>query len=159
MSAAATVPRKRFRPSISWSVRIGDLAADRVAEVGRRAQRPLDPGRRDVDRVPVEVAAQQVGDALAERVVDTGRVVDVDREPLRAGQLDGEHLDARKALLHGLRNLSRQLSLLLVNLRQKDLLHKKWAPRAHFAKPVKCGEERIATAPGIGVPPSPRRGF
>jgi hypothetical protein len=31
-----------------------------------------------------------------------------------------------------------------VNLRQNRLLHKKWAPRAHFAKPVKCGTKRIA---------------
>jgi hypothetical protein len=29
-------------------------------------------------------------------------------------------------------------------MRQNSLLHKKWAPRAHFAKPVKCGLSRIA---------------
>src|SRR6476469_8439783 len=41
--------------------------------------------------------------------------------------------------------------------------HKKWAPRAHFAKPVKCGLARIATgngrlAPREAGPPSPLDG-
>src|SRR5581483_10376923 len=93
----------------------GDLPADGIAEVRGRAQRPLDARRGDVDGVPVQVAAEQVGNPLAERVVDARGVVDVDREPLAPGELDREHLDARKALLHGCRHLSRQLSLPLVD--------------------------------------------
>src|SRR5580765_6815956 len=46
-----------------------DGPADRVAEVCRRPQRPLDPGRGEVDGVPVEVAAEQARHALAEGVV------------------------------------------------------------------------------------------
>src|SRR5262245_20541858 len=34
--------------------------------------------------------------------------------------------------------------------------YRKWAPRAHFAKPVKCGGTRIATGNGRKAPP--RRG-
>src|SRR3712207_9450463 len=52
----------------------GDAAADDVLEVRALAQRPLQTGGRDVDRVPVEVAAQHVRDALAERMVDPLRV-------------------------------------------------------------------------------------
>src|SRR5205823_3068945 len=77
------------------------LPPDRIPEVRRRAERPLDPRRRDVDRVAVEIAPKQVGDALAERMVHPGRMVDIDGEPFRAGELDGEHLDPRKPLVHG----------------------------------------------------------
>src|SRR4051812_9309254 len=70
------------------------LASDGGAEVRGLAQRALEPRRGDLDREPVEVAAQDVRDALAERVVDAARVVDVDRHPLRPRQLDREHLDA-----------------------------------------------------------------
>src|SRR4029079_9175753 len=44
------------------------------------------------------------------------------------------------------------LPLLFMNLRHICLRQKKWAPRAHFAKPVKCGVERIAPGP---PPPGP----
>src|SRR5580765_1937157 len=82
-------------------------------------------------------------------MIDPLRMVDVDREPLTAGDLNGEHLHSRKALRHRLRNLSCQLPLPVVNLRQNVLLHKKWAPRAHFAKPVKCGVSRIAAGDSV----------
>ncbi len=78
----------------------GHLPTDDVAEMRGRSQRPLQPRGRDVHGVAVEVAAEQVRDALAERVIDAGGMVDVDREPRRARELDGEHLDARKALHH-----------------------------------------------------------
>src|SRR5438105_4873603 len=51
-----------------------DAPADGAAEVAGFAKRPRSPGRRDVDRVAVEVAAEHVRDALAERVVDPSRV-------------------------------------------------------------------------------------
>src|SRR5260221_8217253 len=49
-----------------------DGAPDRITEVRRCTQRPLDPRRGDVDRVAVEVAAEEIGDPLAERMVDAG---------------------------------------------------------------------------------------
>jgi hypothetical protein len=49
----------------------GDGAADRVAEVLGRADGALDPRRGDVDRVLAQVLAQHVGDARAERVIDS----------------------------------------------------------------------------------------
>src|SRR4051812_29045037 len=86
---AADVP---FRPE-------RDTPADRVPEVRRLAQRALDTGRGDVDRVAVEVAAQEVGDVRAEPMIDTLRVVDVDAEAGRREQLDSEHLDAGQPAL------------------------------------------------------------
>src|SRR5581483_2481125 len=136
-----------------------DLAADRPAEVLGRAQRPLDPRRRDVDRVAVEVAAQEPGDALAEGVVDAARVVDEDGEALGPGQLDGEHLDVGQSLLHGLCDLSRQLLLPFVELRHSRLLllarqvrsrtslcgpSQKRAPAAPITTCEKCAALRIA---------------
>ena len=59
------------------------------------------PGRRDLDRVVVEVRPQHVGDALAERVIDALGVVDVDAEALLAGDLDGEHLAPGSDALRG----------------------------------------------------------
>ena len=59
-------------------------AADRVAKVLGLAQRPLDARRRDVDGVFPQVLAQHVGDARAEPVVDTVRVIDEDGEASRA---------------------------------------------------------------------------
>src|ERR687888_1418887 len=84
----------------------GDAAADGVGEVGGLAERPLEARRGDVDRVAVEVPPQEVRDALAERVVDPGRMVDVDAEPLRRHELDGQHLDARQAGLDLLGHLA-----------------------------------------------------
>src|SRR5260221_7819394 len=78
----------------------GDLPADHVAEMRGRPQRALDPRGRDVHRVTVEIAAQETGDARTESVIDPLRMVDVDREPLSAGDLDGEHLHSWKALRH-----------------------------------------------------------
>src|ERR671925_344775 len=79
---------------------------DRVREVGRLAERPLETRRRDVDRVPVEIAPQNVRHPLAERVVDAGGMVDVDAEALRRQELDREHLDPRQAALDRLGHLA-----------------------------------------------------
>src|SRR5438876_6016312 len=75
----------------------GDPAADRSSEVRRLAEWPLEARRGDVDRVAVEVSPQEGRHPLAERVIDPGRMVDVDAEPLRRHELDGQHLDARQA--------------------------------------------------------------
>jgi hypothetical protein len=91
-----------------------DAVADRVPEVLRRAQRTLDPWGGDLDAVLVDVVAQYVGDAHAESMVHALGVVDEDREPVGAGQLDCEHLRARQRLLDLPRDLTRQCSLLVV---------------------------------------------
>ena len=145
-SAATSSPLKRVRPATRLRC-AGDLVADGVAEVAGRAQRALDARRRDVDRVAVEVAAEQLGDARAERVVDALRMVDVDAEARRRRQLDREHLDARQGSLDPAGDVPLELSLGVVDLlaiSERSAPHKKWAPRAHFAKPVKCGVSRIA---------------
>src|SRR4051812_27981648 len=82
-----------------------DLAADCAPEVLRLADGALDPGRRDLDRVAVEVAAQHVRDALAERVVDALRVVDVHGHALRTAHLERQHLDSGHAGLDRLADL------------------------------------------------------
>ena len=69
----------------------------RALEVRPRAQRPLEAGRRDLDGVVVEVRPQNMRHALAERVVDPLRMVDVDAEALLARELEREHFDARDA--------------------------------------------------------------
>ena len=74
------------------------LAADGALEVRARAQRPVEPRRGDLDRVRLEIRLQNVGHARAERVVDAAGMVDVDAEALLAGDLEREHLDARKSL-------------------------------------------------------------
>src|SRR5512133_3023926 len=76
-----------------------NAVADRVAEMLGGPQRSLETGRRHFDAVVAEVVTQHVRHALAERVVDALRMVDEDGEPLRAGQLDREHLRARKRAL------------------------------------------------------------
>ena len=91
------------------------LAADGTLEMRARAQRPVEARRGDLDRVLVEVGPEDVRDPRAERVVDPLRVVDVDAEALLAGQLERQHLDARKSRLDLLRDLSVQLFLLVVN--------------------------------------------
>ena len=64
--------------------RVDDLAAEALPRLGAKrdlrpttlrkccglAQRALEAGRRDVDRVVAQVVAQLVRDALAERMVD-----------------------------------------------------------------------------------------
>src|SRR5688572_14409012 len=90
------------------------LAPDRVAEVLRRADRALDPGRGDVDRILAQVLAQHVGDARAERVVDALGVIDEDGEAFGVRELDGEHLDAGQCRLDFPSDLLRQCPLLLV---------------------------------------------
>ena len=72
-----------------------------------RAERTLEPRGRHLDAVLVEVGAQRLGDAFAQRVVDTLRVVDVDAEPRRGEQLDRENL--RRFEGHLRRELERAL--------------------------------------------------
>ena len=85
------------------------LLADGPLEVRARAQRPVEARRRHLDGVLLEVGPENVRDPRAERVVDPLRVVDVDAEPLLAGQLQREHLDARESRFDLLRDLSVQL--------------------------------------------------
>jgi len=60
-----------------------------------------------------------------------------------------EHLDARQLSLDSPADVALQCPLLVVHARQIRAPHKKWAPRAHFAKQVKCGAERIALHRGV----------
>jgi hypothetical protein len=101
------------------------------------AERALDSRRGDVDRVLAQMLAQDVGDAGAERVVDAGRVVDEDREAVRPGELDREHLDARQGRLDLPLDLLRQRPLLVVCRAQTWPPQQKWALRAHFVQQVK----------------------
>src|SRR5437763_17111964 len=72
-------------------------------------------------------------------------MVDVDAEAIGSEQLDGEHFRARDALFDSPGELLLELPFLCVNVSHRpSYRHKKWAPRAHFAKPVKCGAGRIA---------------
>src|SRR5438270_4196934 len=72
-------------------------ASDDAGEVLGPAQRALDAGGRDVNRVLAQVVAQQVGDARAQPVIDSLGMVDEDGEPVRALQLEREHLYALEA--------------------------------------------------------------
>ncbi len=56
-------------------------------------------------------------------------VVDEHGEPVRALQLDREHLDAVEAALDALADLALQLLFLLPYVRQISLLSQKWARR------------------------------
>src|SRR5438552_13422474 len=106
-----------------------DLPADDVSEVRRLAQRPSEPRRGDIDRVAVEIAAEEPGHTLAERMVDPLRVVDEDGEAVPAGELDCEHLHAWKISLDRLPDLSRQRLLLLMHLGHSSLSKKTGAMR------------------------------
>src|ERR687888_418439 len=134
-------------PSVDLVLRAeGDAAADGVGEVGGLAERPLQARRGDVDRVAVEVAPQEIRHQLAERVVDPGRMVDVDAEPLRRHELDGQHLDPGQAGFDLLGHLALECLLGSPYVLQAHVLsQKKRAQSAHFAKPVKCGARRIAS--------------
>ena len=110
-------------------------SADGALEVLARAQRPLEARRGDLDAVGVEVGPQHVGDALAERMVDALRVVDVDAEALLAGQLEREHLDAGQGALDQPSDVALQRLLLLVRCARHlktTPTDEKWAPRAHL---------------------------
>ena len=124
----------------------GHAPPDGVREVRRLAERPLEARRRDLDRVTVEIPPQDVRHPLAERVIHPAGVVDVDAEALRGRELDREHLDPRQACLDYLGHLALERPLGSTCIGQMTVLpQKKRAPRAHFAKPVKCGLERIAS--------------
>ena len=133
---ATSSPRKLLPPGDRRGGAQGDLAADRALEVRAPPKRRLGAGRGDVDRVLVEVAAQRVRHALAERVVDALRMVDEDGEALRAGELDGQHLDSGQAALDPRGDLAVEAPLLVVDVRQSDSPQKKRARRAHF-KPLR----------------------
>src|SRR5581483_2110887 len=105
-------------------------ASDDAGEVLGLAQRPLDAGGRDVDRVLAQVVAQDVGDTRAQRVVHPFGMVDVDGEAIRALQLDRKHLDAFEASFDARADLALQLPLLLPYICHRQVpLHKKWARR------------------------------
>ena len=121
----------------------GDRAADGALEVRATPERGLGAGRRDVDRVLAQVVAEDVGDALAERVVDALRMVDEDRHPLRAGELERQDLDSGQAALDARGDLAVQRPFLVVEIRQFALL-KKNGRGAPISNCLKCGETRIA---------------
>ena len=110
----------------------------------RLAQRPLRPGRRDVDRVVGAIGVEDARHALAERVVDAVGMVDVDAEPARREELDREHLDAGHARLDRGCDLVLQRPFSWRRSSSSRSSQQKWARRAHFVKPVKCGAARIA---------------
>ena len=97
--AATTGPRKLLLAGDLVGGANLDVVADGGPEVLRPAERPVEAGRRDVDRVRRAVVGEDLGDARAQRVVDALGVVDVDAEPARRQQLDGEHLDTRDGAL------------------------------------------------------------
>ena len=101
------------------------------------AKRPLDPRGRHVDGVLAQVLAQDFRDAGAQRVVDAVRVVDVDDEPLGAGELDGEDFHAGQIVLDARADLVLELPFFLECRRHRSLSQKKWARGAHSAEPVK----------------------
>src|SRR5581483_8989287 len=123
-------------------------APDHPFEVRPRPERAVEARRGDVDRVLVEVRPQDVRHALAERMVDTLRVVDVHAEPLLAVQLEREHLHPGKRGLDGPRDVALELAFLLV-LRSchcsKDTpKDEKWAPRAHLERTEMWWPKRVA---------------
>src|SRR5204862_799976 len=106
-----------------------DRPPDDAREVWAAPERPLGARRRDVDRVLVEVIAQDFGDALTELVVDALRMVDEDRHPFGAGELEREDLDSGHAALDARGDLAIQRALLFVEIRQSVLSKKTGAAR------------------------------
>jgi hypothetical protein len=92
------------------------LPSDCTREVLACAERPLDPRRGDLDRVAVEIRAEDTRHLFAERMVDPTGGVDVDAEALLARQLERQNLDARQRGRNGAGNLAIQLFLLGVGL-------------------------------------------
>ena len=73
--------------------------------------------------------AQDLGDALTELVVDALRIVDEDRHPLGAGELEREDLDSGQGALDTRGDLAVQRAFLLVEIRQFALSKKTGAAR------------------------------
>src|SRR5439155_25688605 len=115
-----------------------DLASDYSLEVRLASQRRLRAGRRDVDRIAVEVVAQDVCHALAEGMIDALRVVDEDREAFRPGELEREDLDSGQAALYARGDLAVEAPLLVVEIRQLTPL-KKNGRSAPISNSPKCG--------------------
>ena len=113
----------------------GDCPADGALEVRAAPERRLGAGRRDVDRVLAQVVAEDFRDALAESVVDSLRMVDEDRHPLGAGELEREDLDSGQAALDARGDLAVEAPLLVIEIRQLCSSQKKRARRAHFKLP------------------------
>jgi hypothetical protein len=67
--------------------------------------------------------------SIAELVVDTLRMVDEDRHPLGAGELEREDLDSGQAALDARGDLAVQSPFLLVEIRQSALSKKTGAAR------------------------------
>src|SRR4029078_484723 len=101
-----------------------------------------------LDAVRVEVAAEHVGHALAERMVDALRMVDVDAEPLLARELQREHLDPAQGRFDRPSDLALQLSFLLLRCRrhrrETTPSNEKWARRAHLENCSNCGGRKVA---------------
>ena len=105
-SVTASVPASfnfalELRPAVDRLARAErDPAAEHAREMTPAcAAAARFPGDETSTRVLAQVVAQHVGDAHAELVVDPGRMVDVDDEPVRVCELDGQHLDPRQVVL------------------------------------------------------------
>ena len=118
-------PRTRLRSA----VRTETVRPTTRSKCGRRLNGGSVPGRRDVDRVILQVVAEGLGDALTELVVDPLRMVDEDRHPLGAGELEREDLDSGQAPLDARGDLAVQSPFLLVEIRQFALSKKTGAAR------------------------------
>ena len=136
-----------------------DALADGVGEVLGLAERTVRPRRGDLDRVLRPVGVECVRHTLAERVVDAVLVVDVDTDPARRRQLDRE--DTRRPA-RATRPPVRSRPAACVPWRtwcstvyasRYCSSQQKWARRAHFVKPVKCGAQKDSTVscPQTGI--------
>ena len=91
--APSSSPVKERRPSWSPRVRTSRAAADVAAEVLGLGQRPLGPGRGDLERVLLAHGGEVPGDALAQVERDAGGVVDEEPDELAAHDLGEQNLD------------------------------------------------------------------
>ncbi len=135
--AATTSPRWRALPARWPRVRTVTRRPDGLGEVGRLAQRPLGARRRDVDPVVRAVAVEELGDALAEGVIDPARMVDVDAEAAAARPARARALRPRAGCARSQVRSPVRASSPWCRRQTFRPLHEKWAPRAHFAEPVK----------------------
>ena len=148
-SAATSSPRALLagRPSPRHG------AADGPARSARACEGPFGAGRRDVDRALLRVRVEEARDALAERMSTPAGMVDVDAERLGRESSRASTSTPGSVARPAARSppeapaLSRTCRLPCVS----PLTTRMGASRAHFAKPVKCGEPRIAP-PGRHLP-------
>ena len=163
---ASALRRRRARPRNTLPPRDRrggaqrDLAADGALEVRALPERRLRAGRGDVDRVVVQIVAEHIGDALAERVVDALGMVDEDGEALGAGELDRQDLDSGQAALDARGDLAVEAPFLVVDDPATSTPLKKNGRGAPISNCPKCGATRIARGlQNGGTGPAPRTGL